>query len=139
MSNIQRYCETPYGVSTDEEGTFVEYDDHVAEVNRLEGIIKRNKQNLTERIEAEQAQNKRFQAKVEELEDEAEQYVYKTAMNELAVKQIKAEGIKERFHAIKNLMNGKGNDPFREGYLYALELFIEYAESLEKGDDCKEI
>ena len=47
------------------------------------------------------------------------------------INRIKAEGIRERFHAIKNLMDGKGNDPFREGYLYALELFIEYADKLE--------
>lgn len=54
------------------------------------------------------------------------------------INRIKAEGIRERFHAIKALMDGKGNDPFREGYLYALELFIEYADELESDNEVLE-
>lgn len=137
-------------------GDYVKYDDHIAKINekcRRTAIVTEeswNKQVEMLKAEVETTEqlkmmykNELFEAeaRIDELEPDSKQwkqrYLDLKDLNDENfgnIKKWKAEGIRERFHAIKNLMNGKGSDPFREGYLYALELFIEYADKLEKGE-----
>ena len=90
MSDIQRYCETPYGVSTDDEGTFIEYDDHIAEVEKWRAV----KIDKDVEIGLKMGEIEKLQARIDELLNDP--------MTKHEYNKIKAEGIEEMCKKLYN-------------------------------------
>lgn len=99
--------------------------------NRIKYIAEDDHISLEKALKKVSDYNERLEARIEELEDEAKQYVYKTAMNELAVKQIQAKGIEGMCKKLYN--EGKSLSEFNIKE-YANKLASDN-EALEKGDD----
>lgn len=144
MSDIQRYDisgtgimgDTLPSIDTNSNGEYVTYDDHIYIVSEAE----ERHISVVDKLEARIAELEKSHFNAVQYQNDLLKIIETQGqlLNGRTEASIKAEGIRERFHAIKALMDGKGNDPFREGYLYALELFIEYADELESDNEVLE-